>query len=349
MLSRAPALLLVVLLALAAPALGCGSREQLVGLSELADAGGAPDARPDATVCREDGLPCRGAADCCSAACARGICGGGSCAQDGAPCDAPGDCCTGACCSGACRDGGCVEACSPDGSGCDAGADCCSGRCNAGVCGGCSPDGEACGSADACCSGVCDEGVCGGVACSHEPCAIGAPLTADCGGCEAEICRFDPFCCSSSWDEICVGEATGLCGLTCGACAGDGSACASDAACCSGACDPVSGCVTECRPDGRPCAGSDECCDDDCQNGLCGGPACPSDGTACGGCVAESCCAQLNQCLISLACAEDVACFFGCLDEGNGPAVCGFECMNSPETFQLLRCVGRSCGGGTCF
>ncbi|WP_437601616.1 hypothetical protein WMF28_08530 [Sorangium sp. So ce590] len=245
MLSRAPALLLVVLLALAAPALGCGSREQLVGLPELADAGGAPDARPDATVCREDGLPCRGAADCCSAACSRGICGGGNCAQDGAPCDAPGDCCTGLCAEGICGqgcsvDGGCAGACSPDGSGCNAGADCCSRRCNAGVCGGCSPD-------------------------------------------------------------------------------------------------------------GRPCAGSDECCDGNCQNGLCGGPACRSDGTACGGCVAESCCAQLNQCLTSLACAEDVACFFGCLDEGNGPAVCGFECMNSPETFQLLRCVGRSCGGGACF
>ncbi|KYF52000.1 hypothetical protein BE04_33590 [Sorangium cellulosum] len=65
--------------------------------------------------------------------------------------------------------------------------------------------------------------------------------------------------------------------------------------------------------------------------------------------MAEGCCAQLNQCLTSAACAEDVACFFGCLDEGNDSAVCGFECMNSPETFRLLLCVGRSCGGGTCF
>ncbi|HTN89971.1 MAG TPA: hypothetical protein VL242_40125, partial [Sorangium sp.] len=68
MLPRAAALLLVVLAALAAPLLGCGSREQLVGLPEPAGAGGAPDA----PVCREDGLPCQSAADCCSAACAQG-------------------------------------------------------------------------------------------------------------------------------------------------------------------------------------------------------------------------------------------------------------------------------------
>ncbi|WP_437908187.1 hypothetical protein WME95_10035 [Sorangium sp. So ce327] len=426
MLFRARCLLVfLVLVVLAALALGCGSREQLVGLPDPAGAGGAPDAPPpDPPVCREDGLPCQGAADCCSAACAQGICGGDSCARDGAPCAAPGDCCAGlctgglcgqgcsadgapcqsaaaccagvcmggacgrgcfrdgsacgsagqccslscvegacrapcipngarcsagdACCSGACVAGACAEACAPDGSVCGQSADCCTGRCNAGICGGCSSDGVACGSADACCSGVCAQGVCGGAACSHAPCEIGAPLAADCGGGAAELCRFDPFCCTTSWDEICVGEVPRLCGLVCVECAADGSRCASGEACCSGACEDGV-CRPPCARDGQPCADSGECCNGSCQNGLCGGPACPSDGTGCGGCVAERCCAQLSQCLLSPTCADDVACFFGCLDEGSGPAVCGFQCIHSPETLQLLRCVGRSCGGGTCF
>ncbi|WP_437758078.1 hypothetical protein [Sorangium sp. So ce1389] len=339
MLPRAAALLLVVLAVLAAPLLGCGSREQLVGLPELAGAGGAPDA----PVCRGDGLPCQSAADCCSAACAQGICGGGSCARDGAPCAASGDCCT-----GLCTEGRCGQGCSPEGSPCEGAAQCCGLRCNAGVCGGCSPDGDACGSADACCSGVCEQGVCGGVACSHAVCAVGAPLEAGCGDCAAEICRFDPLCCSVAWDEACVDAVPALCGLTCGACAEDGDACTSGAACCSGACEDGV-CRTPCTPNGGACAADRECCEGDCESGVCGGPTCPSDGTACGGCVAESCCGELDQCLVSPACAEDVACFFGCLDDGNGPAVCGFDCIHSPETVQLLRCVGRSCGGGTCF
>ncbi|WP_437280780.1 hypothetical protein WME90_09550 [Sorangium sp. So ce375] len=223
---RAPVLVLV-LVVLAAPAVGCGSREQLVGPLDLVGAGGAPDAPPDPPACQEDGGPCQGAADCCSAVCAQGICGGDSCAQDGAPCAAPGDCCAGLCCSGACVEGVCAEACAPGGSTCGEGADCCTGRCNAGICGGRSSDGDACGSADACCSGVCERGVCGGADCSHAPCEIGAPLAERRGGCAAELCRFDPFCCTTRWDEICVGEVPGLCGLTCGACAASGSRCAS--------------------------------------------------------------------------------------------------------------------------
>ncbi|WP_437328526.1 hypothetical protein [Sorangium sp. So ce381] len=345
MLFRARSLLVfLVLVVLAGPALGCGSREQLAGLPDLAGAGGAPDAPPpDPPVCREDGLPCQGAADCCSAVCAQGICGGDSCARDGAPCAAPGDCCAGLCTGGLCGQG-----CSADGAPCQSAADCCTGRCNAGICGGCISDGDACGSADACCSGACAQGVCGGAACSHAPCEIGAPLAAECGGCAAELCRFDPFCCTTSWDEICAGEVPRLCGLVCAECAEDGSRCASGEACCSGACEDGV-CRPPCTPDGQPCADAGECCNSSCQDGLCGGPACPSDGTGCGGCVAESCCAQLNQCLLRSACADDVACFFGCLDEGSGPAVCGFECIHSPETLQLLRCVGTSCGGGTCF
>lgn len=29
------------------------------------------------------------------------------------------------------------------------------------------------------------------------------------------VCGLDPYCCNTSWDQICVNEATGLCGASC--------------------------------------------------------------------------------------------------------------------------------------
>ncbi len=41
--------------------------------------------------------------------------------------------------------------------------------------------------------------------------------TAGCGdfSCQFNVCNADPFCCSSSWDSICVGEAQSMCGTLC--------------------------------------------------------------------------------------------------------------------------------------
>jgi hypothetical protein len=93
-----------------------------------------------------------------------------------------------------------------------------------------------------------------------------------------------------------------------------------------------------------------ECCSDVCENGVCGGGVdCPLTGDPCGDCVAQSCCAQANQCFADPDCQGDIACFFSCIQGGGGPAICGFQCINSPAAFQLLICVGQSCGAGTCF
>jgi hypothetical protein len=92
------------------------------------------------------------------------------------------------------------------------------------------------------------------------------------------------------------------------------------------------------------------CCSGVCELGVCGGPVCPSDGTECGGCLAGSCCAQLIQCEGSASCLEQLDCFFRCLEDGSGPAVCGFSCIsiNTPETVDLMRCADKSCRS-TCF
>ena len=47
------------------------------------------------------------------------------------------------------------------------------------------------------------------------PCVQGAALNATDGACVRQICDADPFCCSSSWDSICVGEVASVCQQSC--------------------------------------------------------------------------------------------------------------------------------------
>ena len=55
--------------------------------------------------------------------------------------------------------------------------------------------------------------------------------------CQAIMCRFDPFCCSQQWDELCAIEAQALCAVCRGDCCDDNTTpgC-SDAACESAVC-----------------------------------------------------------------------------------------------------------------
>jgi hypothetical protein len=52
-----------------------------------------------------------------------------------------------------------------------------------------------------------------GEACGHSLCEVGAAVTATCDRCAFSICSQDGFCCASSWDSICVGEVSSICGL----------------------------------------------------------------------------------------------------------------------------------------
>lgn len=55
----------------------------------------------------------------------------------------------------------------------------------------------------------------GAETCTHPICAAGGPLVAGCNACTAQLCAQDPFCCAVSWDATCVGEVTGICGISC--------------------------------------------------------------------------------------------------------------------------------------
>lgn len=51
--------------------------------------------------------------------------------------------------------------------------------------------------------------------CAHDQCDQGFALTPSCDPCVAQICDFDPFCCSNSWDATCVGWVASICSQSC--------------------------------------------------------------------------------------------------------------------------------------
>ncbi len=55
----------------------------------------------------------------------------------------------------------------------------------------------------------------GGGSCAHDKCTSGSALTSGCDSCVTSICAADSYCCTTSWDSICVGEVSSVCGLTC--------------------------------------------------------------------------------------------------------------------------------------
>jgi hypothetical protein len=59
------------------------------------------------------------------------------------------------------------------------------------------------------CEGPGAHGLC---VCSHALDAQGDPLAASCSTCVASVCAFDPYCCNTFWDGICINELSG-CGV----------------------------------------------------------------------------------------------------------------------------------------
>ena len=51
--------------------------------------------------------------------------------------------------------------------------------------------------------------------CQHSICQGGGALATDCNPCVTELCKADSYCCSTSWDNICVGEVESICGIIC--------------------------------------------------------------------------------------------------------------------------------------
>lgn len=110
------------------------------------------------------------------------------------------------------------------------------------------PVGEACGDGQ---DNDCDGAVDNGCGCAHDLCTAGAALVSGCDPCVTSVCGADPYCCSTSWDGICVGEVSSVCGNSCpGTCAHD--LCATGDVLVAG-CDPA-GCVTSiCGSDAYCC------------------------------------------------------------------------------------------------
>jgi hypothetical protein len=52
-------------------------------------------------------------------------------------------------------------------------------------------------------------------ACAHAICTTGTKLTSGCDPCVTQICAADSFCCTTTWDSVCVGEVTSVCGKSC--------------------------------------------------------------------------------------------------------------------------------------
>ncbi len=105
--------------------------------------------------------------------------------------------------------------------------------------------------------------------------ANGTPDCADLACCEG-VCQSDPFCCDSSWDEICAEEAQLICNICGGVCGlpAAGSCCEANP---SAGCDDIACCADVCLI-------ASDCCafewDDFCADlaaGLCLGMCCRPD------------------------------------------------------------------------
>ncbi|MBM4345865.1 MAG: hypothetical protein FJ100_21035 [Deltaproteobacteria bacterium] len=192
------------------------------------------------------------------------------------------------------------------------------------------------------CGPVCGDKVCSSTeSCNSCPADCGPCIGSDgckptdqpgCGGCgcEACVCKADPSCCTSAWDDGCV-EMCKKCGAKCGV-----------AVCGDGLCDAQSGetCST--------CSNDCGACPAQCGNGLCEGAAgetcstCPGDCGKCGGGCGDGKCDP----------AAGEGCNICVTDCGICPAVCGNaqceaneNCGNCPS--DCGKCV-PICGDKKC-
>ncbi|RKH05466.1 hypothetical protein D7X32_07800 [Corallococcus carmarthensis] len=90
----------------------------------------------------------------------------------------------------------------------------------------CAAQGKTCGTISNGCGGTLTCGTCGtgqacsannvcvAASCTHNVCTSGTSLNKDCNSCTFSVCNRDPYCCTTSWDSICVSEANSWCVIT---------------------------------------------------------------------------------------------------------------------------------------
>jgi hypothetical protein len=167
-------------------------------------------------------------------------------------------------------------------------------------------------------------------ACEHDVCAIGKALRADCDDCTAKVCAGDSYCCDTTWDGLCLGKASQLCGKCTegkeGTC--EHSACAVGTALKSGCTECV---TTVCQKDPTCCTdswdaycaglGAEECeCGKTCDHEPC------EQGTA----LSKSCSETTKS-----VCADDPYCCnttwdVFCVDAAGDKGACGEKCGHDP-------------------
>jgi hypothetical protein len=181
---------------------------------------------------------------------------------------------------------------------------------------------------DSYCCSVSWDGICVGEA--EDLCLCGGELTGSCfeshnaafcndADCCEQVCAIDSYCCSVSWDSICVGEAEDLClcgGELTGSCfSSDGTPFCDDAACCELVCGTDSFCCS---------VTWDSLCVDEAEElclgcgGVSSGSCFEPDGTP--DCNDETCCNLV--CEVDAFCC-DTAWDSLCVDEAFDLCVCG--------------------------
>jgi hypothetical protein len=193
------------------------------------DAAGACQAGTSASACGSNGnacVACGASQSCTNGTCVNNACTGcvdaaGACqaGTSASACGSNGSACVACGASQSCANGACVDAASCAHPICSMGSRLVSG-CDPCATQICASDSYCCATAwDSICVGevssICQQSCGGATVCAHAVCAAGAALQSACDPCAAKICASDSYCCSTSWDSVCVGEVASICGQTC--------------------------------------------------------------------------------------------------------------------------------------
>ncbi len=176
-----------------------------------------------------------------------------------------------------------------------------------------------CDDGDACTVDTCIEGQTGGSNCCVAHSGVGCTDAA----CQAAVCAVDSFCCNTSWDSICAGEALSICG----------------------SCDLVI--FPDCVHTPITCDDGDACTDDACVEGLCiNTPISCDDGDLCTidlcdpliGCVHTPLdCSDGDGCTVDL-CDALFGCFYERLNCDDGDACTADSCIDGHCVYLQTLC-----------
>ena len=168
--------------------------------------------------------------------------------------------------------------------------------------------------------------------CDHDVCTEGAALDPTCGACAKQVCTNDNYCCSESWDEICVGLVDTYCAVSCGTEPG----CAPDI-CTNDELPAQNTACGECVE--AICAGDPFCCNKESGSwdGYCvahivdtpecevlcgGGGGCAHDECEAGGALTPEC----SECAAAVCALDDYCCLTEwdgvCVSEAGDEAAC---------------------------